>query len=43
MVSPLRGVGGNVEFLAHLRAHTAPQAVVDLGAVVAEAALLGGR
>jgi len=36
MVSPLVGAGGNVEFLAHLRAHTAPPgaAVVDLDAVV---------
>jgi hypothetical protein len=24
MVSPLRGADGNVEFLVHLRAHTAP-------------------
>ncbi|MGH9282545.1 MAG: hypothetical protein ACRD0S_06360, partial [Acidimicrobiales bacterium] len=38
MVSPLTGAGGNVEFLAHLRAHTAPPAAeVDLDAVVAEA------
>ncbi|MGQ0520199.1 MAG: TlyA family RNA methyltransferase [Actinomycetota bacterium] len=39
MVSPLTGADGNVEFLAHLRAHehgTAP--AVDLDAVVAEAA-----
>ncbi len=36
MVSPLTGAGGNVEFLAHLRAHTAPSGapVVDLDAVV---------
>jgi len=36
MVSPLVGAGGNVEFLAHLRAHTPPPGdpVLDLDAVV---------
>jgi hypothetical protein len=36
MVSPLVGTGGNVEFLAHLRAHTASTEapVVDLDAIV---------
>ncbi|MDQ1403160.1 MAG: rRNA (cytidine1920-2-O)/16S rRNA (cytidine1409-2-O)-methyltransferase [Actinomycetota bacterium] len=40
MVSPLRGADGNVEFLVHLRAHAqgASGSIVDLGAVVAEAA-----
>lgn len=43
MVSPLKGADGNVEFLAHLRAHAAGPAVddVQIDAVVAEAA--GGR
>lgn len=43
MVSPLRGADGNVEFLAHLRAHTGGCAVDDtaIEAVVAEAE--GGR
>jgi hypothetical protein len=50
MVSPITGADGNVEFLAHLRAHTDPGRVdrgVDdgrLDAVVAEAIeLAGGR
>jgi 23S rRNA (cytidine1920-2'-O)/16S rRNA (cytidine1409-2'-O)-methyltransferase len=43
MVSPLRGAEGNVEFLAHLRAHTGQQPVVDFEAVVAEASRLRGR
>ena len=36
MVSPLTGAGGNVEFLAHLRAHSGgrPERAVDLGSVV---------
>lgn len=36
MVSPLTGAGGNVEFLAHLRAHAGgpPERGVDLGSVV---------
>ncbi len=46
MVSPLRGADGNVEFLAHLRAHAAQVALGEgasldapaLDAVVAEAA-----
>ncbi len=40
MVSPLKGADGNVEFLAHLRAHTAGSAVDDakLDAVIAQAA-----
>jgi len=39
MVSPLLGADGNVEFLAHVRAHApAPGVAVDLDAVVAEAA-----
>ncbi len=43
MVSPLIGAGGNVEFLAHLRAHTAPTgAPVDLDAVVDAARDLAG-
>ncbi len=44
MVSPLVGAGGNVEFLAHLRAHAAhagnapaPRPYLDLDAVVAAA------
>ena len=37
MVSPLTGAEGNVEFLAHARAHAAEHAVVDVGAVIAEA------
>ena len=41
MVSPLTGADGNVEFLAHLRAHAhgavRPSPIVDLDAVVAEA------
>lgn len=39
MVSPLTGAGGNVEFLAHLRAHSGgpPQRGVDLDSVVAAA------
>jgi 23S rRNA (cytidine1920-2'-O)/16S rRNA (cytidine1409-2'-O)-methyltransferase len=38
MVSPLLGADGNVEFLAHVRAHApAPDLPVDLGAVVADA------
>ena len=39
MVSPRRGADGNVEFLFHLHAHTAPAggARVDLAAVVARA------
>lgn len=40
MVSPLRGAAGNVEFLAHLRAHvdgTATAAAVDLEALVSAA------
>ena len=43
MVSPLRGADGNVEFLAHLRAHTGGCTVDDtkIEAVVAEAE--GGR
>jgi hypothetical protein len=41
MVSPLRGADGNVEFLVHLRAHTAagadaPDVEELLDAVVAE-------
>jgi hypothetical protein len=39
MVSPLTGADGNVEFLAHVRAHRADLAAVDdaaLDAVVAE-------
>ena len=38
MVSPLTGADGNVEFLAHLRAHrpdSAPLEDADLDAVVA--------
>ena len=47
MVSPLLGADGNVEFLAHVRAHArpgaAPASPVDLDAVVAEAqAATGG-
>jgi len=42
MISPLRGAEGNVEFLVHFRVHALPQPV-DLEAVVAEAARLGGR
>jgi 23S rRNA (cytidine1920-2'-O)/16S rRNA (cytidine1409-2'-O)-methyltransferase len=39
MVSPLRGAAGNVEFLAHFRAHQpAVRPAVDIGAVVAAAA-----
>ena len=40
MVSPLTGAEGNVEFLAHLKAHTGgqPPARSDLDSVVAEAA-----
>jgi 23S rRNA (cytidine1920-2'-O)/16S rRNA (cytidine1409-2'-O)-methyltransferase len=39
MVSPLKGADGNVEFLVHLRAHSAGSAGVDLDldALVAEA------
>ena len=38
MVSPLLGADGNVEFLAHVRAHAAsPDVAVDLDAVVADA------
>ncbi len=40
MVSPLKGADGNVEFLVHLRAHTADAGVDDgaLDAAIAEAA-----
>ena len=41
MVSPLTGADGNVEFLAHLRAHTLmapPSGGIDLAAVAEEAA-----
>jgi 23S rRNA (cytidine1920-2'-O)/16S rRNA (cytidine1409-2'-O)-methyltransferase len=37
MVSPLRGADGNVEFLAHARAHERATPTVDLDAVVREA------
>ena len=37
MVSPLRGADGNVEFLAHARAHERNPAVVDLDAIVRQA------
>ena len=37
MVSPLTGASGNVEFLAHVRAHTAVGPVLDLDVVLAEA------
>jgi 23S rRNA (cytidine1920-2'-O)/16S rRNA (cytidine1409-2'-O)-methyltransferase len=37
MVSPLRGADGNVEFLAHARAHERSTHTVDLDAVVREA------
>jgi 23S rRNA (cytidine1920-2'-O)/16S rRNA (cytidine1409-2'-O)-methyltransferase len=37
MVSPLRGADGNVEFLAHARAHDRGTAAVDVEAVVREA------
>jgi 23S rRNA (cytidine1920-2'-O)/16S rRNA (cytidine1409-2'-O)-methyltransferase len=45
MVSPLLGADGNVEFLAHVRAHApAPSVAVDLDAVVADAtASVSGR
>jgi 23S rRNA (cytidine1920-2'-O)/16S rRNA (cytidine1409-2'-O)-methyltransferase len=45
MVSPLTGADGNVEFLAHLRAHQPAAAghFVDFGAVAAGAAAQHGR
>ena len=47
MVSPLTGADGNVEFLAHLRAHSRPDSpvgrkAVDTAAVVAEALAVHG-
>jgi 23S rRNA (cytidine1920-2'-O)/16S rRNA (cytidine1409-2'-O)-methyltransferase len=47
MVSPLTGADGNVEFLAHLRAHGAPASAaaapaLDVAAVVAGAVALYG-
>jgi len=47
MVSPLTGADGNVEFLAHLRAHVRPDSpvdrkAVDTAAVVAEALAVHG-
>ena len=44
MVSPLTGADGNVEFLAHLRAHTTgpPGGVVDLDSVVDAARAMVG-
>ena len=43
MVSPLTGADGNVEFLAHVRAHhRGPAPAVDLAAVVAAAAATHG-
>jgi 23S rRNA (cytidine1920-2'-O)/16S rRNA (cytidine1409-2'-O)-methyltransferase len=44
MVSPVTGADGNVEFLAHLRAHhPAPEALPDLAGVADEAARRYGR
>ena len=40
MVSPLTGADGNVEFLAHAQAQIPPGPILDIGAVVAEAARL---
>jgi len=42
MVSPLRGADGNVEFLAHARAHERGTTTVDLDAVVNDACGAGG-
>ncbi|HZQ88276.1 MAG TPA: TlyA family RNA methyltransferase [Acidimicrobiales bacterium] len=43
MVSPLLGADGNVEFLAHFRAHSATDAGVDLDGLVAAAAALAAE
>jgi 23S rRNA (cytidine1920-2'-O)/16S rRNA (cytidine1409-2'-O)-methyltransferase len=44
MVSPVTGAEGNVEFLAHLRAHSGGQDhAIDVAGVVAEASLRHGR
>jgi 23S rRNA (cytidine1920-2'-O)/16S rRNA (cytidine1409-2'-O)-methyltransferase len=40
MVSPLTGASGNVEFLAHVRAHTTVGPVLNLDAVLAQAQAL---
>jgi 23S rRNA (cytidine1920-2'-O)/16S rRNA (cytidine1409-2'-O)-methyltransferase len=42
MVSPLRGAEGNIEFLVHLRADAGTSPVVDVDAIVSEAAQSGG-
>ena len=43
MVSPLTGADGNVEFLAHLRAHAGGAPAPEFGPVVAEAVARHGR
>jgi 23S rRNA (cytidine1920-2'-O)/16S rRNA (cytidine1409-2'-O)-methyltransferase len=43
MVSPLLGADGNVEFLAHFRAHRGNDSSVDLGELVADAVALAGE